>query len=71
MEQTPLSRPIFPFAHGAPTVLRNALLSTNTNANHLNMNWGDSIGDTGVVGNASGDPSLEWSNECDCESGGV
>ena len=35
------------------------------------MNLGVSGGDTGVIGNASGDPSLDWSNECDCESGGV
>ena len=58
-------------ALGAPAVFRNASLSTNTNANHLNMNLGDSEPDTGVVGSASGDPSLDWSNECDCESGGV
>ena len=33
---------------------------------------GDSDSETGVPGNINdGDVSLEWSKECECESGGV
>ena len=61
----------FPIPIGMPAILHNTSLIKNTKFCHLKMNFGDPERDTGVVGNASGDPSLDWSNECDCESGGV